>query len=193
MHSPEDQLLERCRDGDTEAFACVYSTHSAVVFRCAFSMLGHYEDARDVSQETFVRAIQAMQGFQGQCTLQTWLLKICANLCRDRRRRSRSRQEVSLETVFVERLPMCVSRGWDLQADLERRERADAIWKALASMPDGQREIIYLRDIEQLGVEEVMEILGCSRVNVNVKLFRARRRLRETVMAHLEAGENAGE
>ena len=196
MHPPEDQLIARCRAGDRDALGCVYSCYSPLVFRCAYSMLGHYEDARDASQETFVRAFQALNRFQGQCSLRTWLLRICANLCHDRRRRRRRSVEISLDSYPGETLALdCSARSGsgDPHADAERNETAAAVWAALSELPDTHREIIYLRDIEELEVEEVMEILGCSRVNVNVKLFRARRRLRENVMQRLEAGGSVHE
>jgi RNA polymerase sigma-70 factor (ECF subfamily) len=193
---PDEQLLHRCRTGDREALSRVYALHSALVFRCAYSMLGHYEDARDASQETFVKAFQALDGFQGHCSLRTWLLRICANLCRDRSRKRIRRKEVSLEEFADDSLANdrgFRSKSADPHEDAERSEKAAAVRAALSDLPESHREIIYLRDVEELTVEEVVEILGCSRANVNVKLFRARKRLREKLAARLSAGDHGYE
>ena len=75
-----ETLLTRCRVGDRDAFAQVVAAYERSIFRYAYAMLGHREDALDVQQETFIRAYQALGAFRGDSSLLTWLLKICANL-----------------------------------------------------------------------------------------------------------------
>src|SRR5438034_8950251 len=84
MQGTEDQLVARCRSGDLDAFGQIYSKYERQVYRYAYHLLSNRDDADDVKQETFVKAFQAMQGFRSEASLQTWLLKICGNLCRDR-------------------------------------------------------------------------------------------------------------
>src|SRR5438309_354898 len=84
VNQTEDSVLARCRAGDLDAYGQVYAEHERHVFRYAYHLLRHSEDADDVKQETFMRAFQAISGFRSECSLRTWLLRICANLCRER-------------------------------------------------------------------------------------------------------------
>src|SRR5437660_7998669 len=84
LQRPEDGLLARCRAGDLDAFGLIYDEHERHVFRFAYHVLGKHDDADDVKQETFLRAYRALGNFRADCSLRTWLLRICANLCRDR-------------------------------------------------------------------------------------------------------------
>src|SRR5205807_4760918 len=84
VHKPEDTVVARCRAGDLDAFGQVYAEHERHVFRYAYHLLGSREDADDVKQETFLRAFRAIAGFRADCSMRTWLLRICGNLCRDR-------------------------------------------------------------------------------------------------------------
>src|ERR1041385_3070379 len=89
QHS-EAQLAERCRQGDLDAFGQVYMLYEGSVYRYAYYLLGHSEDAADVKQETFIKAYQAIGSFRGDSSLLTWLIRICVNLCRDRLRSRKS-------------------------------------------------------------------------------------------------------
>src|SRR5579862_8291756 len=97
MEVPEDHWIARCRAGDVDAFGWIYARHGQQVYRYAYRMLSHREDAHDVRQETFVRAYQGIASFRGECSLQTWLLKICANLCRNVLRSRTLRREISYD------------------------------------------------------------------------------------------------
>jgi RNA polymerase sigma-70 factor, ECF subfamily len=187
-NTPEDQLITRCRAGDREAFALVYAQYERLVLHYAYRMLGHSEDARDVCQETFVRAFQSMPNFRGESSLQTWLLKICLNLCRNRNR-SRGR-ETPLENRDVERAFRGEAAYTDPHTVAEQRQQVEVMQSALSSLPPAQRELIILREYEELSCEEIAGILDCAVVTVRVKLFRARARLRERVHRLLASGVN---
>ncbi len=187
LHRPEDRLLARCRAGDLEAFRQIYEEHERHVFRYAYHVLGHADDADDVKQETFLRAYRALASFRSDCSLRTWLLRICANLCRDRIKSRERRPEVLYDPVTTPEWLGDHSRSVDPQAVAERTEMASILRKALGGMPADQREIIVLRDVEQMSYEEIAEVLGCSRPSVKLRLFRARRRLKERVESLLTA------
>ena len=97
MPLPEDQLVARCRQGDMEAFAQLYALYQQAVFTHAYYLIGSREEAQDVCQETFLRAYRALPNFRGGCSLKTWLLTICGNLCRDHLRTSRKRREINYD------------------------------------------------------------------------------------------------
>ena len=182
MPVEEDQLAARCRAGDREAFSQVYACYERQVFRYAYHLLGHREDADDVKQETFVRAYQAIGKFRSESSLQTWLFKICGNLCRDRLK-SWEKRKVQYDAGLRSEEWRDEGYGSDPHALVERAETTATVLCALRGMPVAQREIIVLHDLEELSYQEIGEILGCSAVSAKLRVFRARRSLRERVQA----------
>ena len=181
VHQPEDSVLARCREGDLDAYGQVYAEHERHVFRYAYHLLGHSEDADDVKQETFLRAFQAISGFRSECSLRTWLLRICANLCRDRMKARERKPEVLFDPLASGDTLAGETLGEDPHAVVERSHDRQLIRRALRGLPVDQRDIIVLRDMQDLSYEEISEIFGCSRASVKLRLFRARRRLKERV------------
>src|SRR5882724_7183056 len=186
MQGTEDQLVARCRSGDLDAFGQIYAKYERQVFRYAYHLLGHRDDADDVKQETFVKAFQALSGFRSEASLQTWLLKICGNLCRDRIK-SWERRKVQYDARLDNDALSGDSYSEDPQEIVERSQLTDLIFRALRGMPAPQREIIVLHEIEDLSYEEIAGVLGCSRTSVKLRLFRARRCLKERVASLLKA------
>lgn len=190
MPLPDELLLARCRAGDVEAFGHVYAQYQAMVFRHAYHLLGHEEDAHDTRQETFLRAWNALPQFRGDCSLKTWLLHICTNQCRNRQRTHSRRRETPYDPPMIERQVDGGSAADNTpHAVVEKTELAAAIRRALDSLPDKHRELIVLREIEELSIEEIARIVGCARASVPVKLFRARALLRTRMNALLREGE----
>lgn len=182
---PEDQLVARCRMGDDEAFGQIYERYERPVYRYAYHLLGHRDDADDVKQDTFVKAHRSIRRFRGECSLQTWLLKICGNLCRDRLRSCANRLEVLSEPADLTDLRVTDNIDDDPEASAERACLMDAVLKALQGMPSAQREVIVLREVEDLSYEDIGNIVGRSQASVKLLVFRARRRFRERVAALL--------
>lgn len=184
MQMPEDQLVARCRAGDLDAFGLVYVRYERQVFRYAYHLLGHREDADDVKQETFLKAHRAIGGFRSDSSLQTWLLKICGNLCRDRIKSWENRKVIYDSRVKRD----CPDEegAQDPVAALERSQTKETILRALQGMPAGQREVVVLHDVEELNYEEIAAILGCSSASAKLRVFRARRALKERVTALLK-------
>ena len=178
----EERLVARCKTGDLDAFAHVYSLYEQRVFRYAYHLLGHRDDADDIKQETFLKAYQAIARFRGEASLQTWLLKICGNLCRDRIK-SWDRRKVNYDSGMQ-------SENWhddghysDPHAVVERAQTSEMVMCALRGMPAPQREVIVLHELEELSYAEIGAILGCSTVSAKLRVFRARRMLRDRVQA----------
>lgn len=182
---PEDRLLARCRMGDMDAFGIVYTQYERQVFRYAYHLLGNREDADDIKQETFLRAHRAISGFRSDCSLQTWLLKICGNLCRDKMKSRARRREVFMDPAMAQDVLRDSDRTSDPIADFERTEAVELALRALDSLPNPQREIILLYEVERLSYAQIAEILGISLASVKLRLFRARGRFRERAGALL--------
>lgn len=183
MTAPSDErLVARCRIGDLDAFAQVYHLYEKRVFRFAYHLLGHRDDADDIKQETFLKAYQAIGRFRGDSSLQTWLLKICGNLCRDRIK-SWERRKVNYDSGMHSEIQYDDSPGADPHAVVERTMMSELVMCALRGLPSSQREVIVLHDLEELTYSEIGTILGCSTVSAKLRVFRARRMLRDRVQA----------
>ena len=181
QEATEQQLTARFRDGDLAAFSAVYAQYEPQVFRYAYHLLGHREDADDATQETFLRACQSLRNFRHDASLRTWLFAICGNICRDKIK-SWERRNVVAE------LPIRDTPGTDNDPAeiVDRAATSEIIWKVLRGMPPTHREVIVLHEVEGLDYREIAEILGCSQAGVKLRVFRARRDLKARVTSLLQ-------
>ena len=176
----EQTLVEQFRRGDDSAFDRIVERHSAEVAALANRLLGWPGDVDDVVQDVFVAAFVNLKRFRGECRLRTWLFTITVNKCRSRRlrRRLRVRPVSDLEAVA----------GHDEAAERPAmdEETFARIRGAVQALPQKYREVVVLRYLEGLEPGEVSELLRL-RVNVvQVRLNRARKRLKESLDNLLE-------
>ncbi len=193
MQIPDIDLVARCRVGDRESMQAIYEAYAPDVQRYAYRLLGDRDEAADAVQETFLRAFSAIGRFRGECSLRTWIFRICTNLCRDLSRKRRHRREEPFDSQAAEAyLESHIDAQDPLQATM-RSEMVRAVRLALRSLPMHQRELIVLRDYERIPMEEIAAISGCSVATVRVKLYRAHARLRERVQSLLKEEGNGRE
>ncbi len=174
--SPEDlsrTLLTRLREGDAEAGALLEQLHREPLRRFALRYLHHADDAEDVVQEVFARALES-KAVPDQ--LRAWLYRVARNLCLNQLRAGRVRDGASLPT------------GLDLAADqtgnltrLARVEEREALERQLARLSDAQREALLLRYVEGLGREEIALVLEVPASVVKSRLYEGVARLRRLV------------
>jgi RNA polymerase sigma-70 factor (ECF subfamily) len=174
--SREEDLVVRHRYGDPEAFAEVYARFSELVFNLSWRLSGDREEAADLTQEVFVRVYRHLGRFQGRSSLETWIYRVTVNHCRSRlgRRswgwwRGRAAEERVQETADWRRNP----EEKALAAAEERR-----LVGALRRLPSPFREVVVLRDVEELSYQEIAEVLGVRLGTVRSRLARGRQRLR---------------
>ncbi len=180
------ELITRCRQGDLEAFGQIYARYARPVYRYAYHMLGDPDDADDLKQDAFVKAQRTLAGFRGDCSLQTWLLKIVGNLCRDRLKSRLRRGEVAWKPEMENDLRDARDGGGDPAALVERKDLHATVYGVLIGLPPAQRELIVLRDIEGLSYQQIADVLGCSVASVKLRLFRARRGFKERALSRLQ-------
>lgn len=148
-------------------------------------MIRDEDEIRNLTQETFLQAIQNIESFRGEAKVSTWLCSIAINLARAHLRKSR-RYDVMAEEDLEGLLPkfgflgqgMEVYDEWDPEKFTEREERHKMVHEALALLPDNYRIVIALRDLEELSTLEVAELLDSTEGAVRVRLHRARQALR---------------
>jgi RNA polymerase sigma-70 factor (ECF subfamily) len=166
----ERSLLESAVAGDRDAFRQLIEMHRERVERFAMRLTGYRCDVDDVVHDVFVIALENLKRFRAQSSFATWLMKLTISRCR----RERLRRMLMLKFVRSS-APQVEARG-DAQA--EQREHHEKIRRAVSQLPQNLREVIVLRYLEELEVEEICALLSLSRSAFDVRLHRGRERLR---------------
>ncbi|MGE5608713.1 MAG: RNA polymerase sigma factor [Bacillota bacterium] len=173
----ERELLERARRGDREAFAGLIGRYEDRVARLAWRLLGWRGEVEDVVQEVFIAAMLNLRKFRGESSFGTWLMALTVNRCRREQRKRR------LRWMLWGRWGKEVEGGEEQAADepVLTQERSERVRRAVRGLPARYREVIVLRYIEQMSIEEIMGVLHLSRSAVEVRLHRGREQLREVL------------
>jgi RNA polymerase sigma-70 factor (ECF subfamily) len=164
-------------------FDLLVREHQRKVYRVIFLMLKNGEDADNLTQECFLRAYSSMKGFRGECSLQTWLLRIAVNLARDHMRNRHAgfwRRLLRLDDDAVAKNePEPRSGAPSAERGLVAQEQLAAVWQRVDQLSARQREIFILRFVEEMELKEIAEVLKLSVGTVKTQLFRAVSRVRE--------------
>jgi len=180
--SEELALVERFRRGDDSAFDRIVEQYSAEVAALANRLLGWPGDVDDVVQEVFVAALVGLKKFRGECRLRTWLFTITVNKCRSHRFHRLRR----LRLVTIEDAGAVESRDRSGDEALLDQEAFARVRQAVRTLPQKYREVIALRYLQGLEVNEICELLGITANVMQVRLNRARKRLKEQLGDLLE-------
>jgi RNA polymerase sigma-70 factor (ECF subfamily) len=181
MADTDARLIADCRAGSVDAFGQIYARHEQALFRHAFYLLGHREDADDVKQETFLRAYRSLGSFRNDYNIRTWLFKICSNLCCDFLRRRQRRPQIPLESESVARFLVEEAQHNDPVRIAERSDTVAAVLQVLQGMPVRQRQAITLYLLEGFDYTQIAEIMGCARGSAKMRVLRAMEQYRERV------------
>ena len=175
-------IIREVQSGDVNAFEDIVREYEKNVYNIALRMTGDREDALDVSQEAFLKAYHALGNFRGESKFSVWLYRIVSNACLDFLRERKRRAEVSLSVVDDEDESAEVEiRDDSLSPEtlLERKLTREAVQRGLLSLPEDQRKILLLREIQGFSYEEIGRILSLESGTVKSRIFRARRKLCE--------------
>jgi RNA polymerase sigma-70 factor, ECF subfamily len=200
--SEDSRLLERVRAGDADAIAHLVDLHGASLRRVARMYVSNPASAEDVVQETWLGLLESLERFEGRASLRTWIFRILVNCARKRARGDR--RDLPFSAAWAP--------GNDLEASVEpHRFRGEGHWAlpprswaelpqerllsaeararvqtAIDSLPDAQREVITLRDVEGWTASEVCNVAGLSDTNQRVLLHRARSKVRRALESYLD-------
>jgi len=176
----DEQLVERALAGDREAFGEVVRRWERKIYALAYGILGSVEDARDASQETFIAAYRNLQGFRGEAKVSSWLHRIAVNQSISRQRRARVRAETGLEDeVESSGEGLLSTRAGESPARVsESKQRAEAVRRAVASLPQELREVVLMKEFEELTFQEIADALQVPLSTVKSRLYTALRQLR---------------
>lgn len=179
----ETVLLAQAREGDTRAFSELVRRYESKIFRLAQHITQNREDAEDVLQETFLKAYQHLDQFQGNSKFYTWVVRIAVNQALMKLRRRKTDKSVSLDETIDTGEDTIVREiaAWDENPEqrFSREEMGQILESAIESLEPPYRSVFALRDIEGLSTEETADALGLSVPAVKSRLLRARLQLRE--------------
>lgn len=182
----EHELISRSRDGDVEAFNLLIEQYQRLVYNLSLRMLGNSEAAQDASQDTFLSAYKAIGKFRGG-SFKAWILRIAANSCHDKLRVARRYSVISLDTMLIEPEALPQSDNADSPEDHAlRKELGRFLNEGLAHLPEDQRLVIVLSDIQGFSYEEIARVAGCSLGTVKSRLNRGRTRLKGFLLQRKE-------
>lgn len=176
----ERRIIDRVLSGDVNAFGLLVEDQSKVVYNLCLRMVGNEQDAYDLSQDAFLKAYTNLSVFRGDSKFSSWLYKLTTNVCLDFLRK-RSRQKTVPLTYETddgdqEYLPI-PDESFSPETETERKELRDSVRRGLSQLPEGQRQILILRELGQLSYEEIAGQLGLEAGTVKSRIFRARKKL----------------
>jgi RNA polymerase sigma-70 factor (ECF subfamily) len=166
-------------------FEQIVRRYQRKVYRVLLLMLKNHEDADNLTQECFIRAYTSMASFRGECSVQTWLMRIAVNLVRDHARNRRVgfwNRLLRLDddsSVTAEQEPVSIKAS--PERGMVAREELDAVWQAVERLSARQKEIFVLRFAEEMELKEIAEVLNLATGTVKTQLFRAVSSVREQV------------
>lgn len=186
----DNELIEKAKSGNEDAFAAIVGRYKNPIVNFLFRFVNDYEEAVDLSQETFVRVYFALDRYHTNYAFSTYIYKIAANLAISELRKRKRRSVLSLTGLFsndpedgTEFQPPDKAKLQDTA--LQDRELSDHIAKAIAALPPRYKLPIVLREIEGLSYEEVSEVIGLGLGTTKSRISRARALLREKLTGYL--------
>lgn len=188
----DEQVAARAVAGDRDAFGELVRRWEGRIYRLAYGMLGGAEDARDATQETFLAAYRNLKNFRGDAQVSSWLHRIAINQCISRQRRSKSRPETSLsvgENPCADGHLSPDARHTSHAISTEQNERAIAVRRAVAALPAELREVVVLKEFEELTFQQIADRLGVPSSTIKSRLYTALKQLRmKLAKFEMEAG-----
>jgi RNA polymerase sigma-70 factor (ECF subfamily) len=172
MTSTDEELVARSIRGDADSFNQLVLRWERPIYALAYRTIGREEDARDVCQETFLRAFRALPRFRGQAKFSSWIYRIALNLCHDWVRRERRTGFVQpSEEVDLMDLAAAEEPSESIEDLVARRDQIHTVERAMALLPEEQRTAIVLKEYHGLTFQEIADLMGCPLSTVKTRLY----------------------
>ncbi|MEP7213828.1 MAG: sigma-70 family RNA polymerase sigma factor [Acidobacteriota bacterium] len=175
----DEQLVESAVSGDSDAFGEIVKRWERKIFALCFGMLGREDDARDAAQEAFIAAFRNIKNFRGDAKVSSWLHRIAVNQCLTTKRRTKSRSEdyLNVETEEESRIFVAPAKLSPLRTT-EQNERMTLVRQAVTSLPEELREVVVMKEFEEMTFQEISEVLELPLSTVKSRLYTALKQLR---------------
>ena len=182
------ECVRKLQRGDTDAFEILIRRHQKTIFNLIYRMLGDYDEAAEISQETFLSAYRAIGSFRGDSNFSTWLYRIALNHATTRRKSLHTRQQRS---VAMENTEPASDPHPGPAESMEKKEIRQRVQQALNRLDPEDATVILLRDLQDVPYDEVARVLEIPVGTVKSRLHRARQALRSELSAYFYAGRKA--
>jgi RNA polymerase sigma-70 factor (ECF subfamily) len=195
----EKEVLRKARDGDRSAFGQIVGWYQDRLYNAILRMVGDPEDARELTQEAFTRALDRLETFRGESGPYTWLFRIAMNLAISRLRQDQRRRTFSLDagtggngkyrdtsgqaSSLMDRVAADAKES--PSARLERRERDQQVLAAMGRIDADYRAVLIMRDVEGFDYQQMADVLGLPLGTLKSRLFRARVALRDELLPYM--------
>jgi len=181
MRAVDEHLIEKARSGDAAALQTLLQEVAPSVHRFGLRMCRHEADADEVMQDTLLAITKNLKSFEGRSSLSSWVFTLARTACSRRRRGQKNQPHISDEDA-----PEPMTHGPNPEEAAETRQLADRVSEALDSLPQEQRDVLHLRDVEGLTGDETAAALGISLDAMKSRLHRARSALERKLRSTLE-------
>ena len=186
----DELTLRRAQKGDAQAFEALMTPYEPMLWRVCWHYTGHTEDARDCAQEALLKAWRSISAYRQDCSLESWLYRVCASVCVDFLRRRKRSDAVPLSAMQEEGFdPADPSPAPD--EGLIARQQREALRGAIAQLPEDMRTVLILYALEKKRYEDIAAITGTAVGTVKSRLSRARQRLQEILAEREQSGDPA--
>ena len=188
----DGELVGQCRQGDMQAFSVLVERYQDRLFNTTYRLCGNYQDACELTQEAFLRALRSISKFRGEAKFYTWLFRIAVNLVRSHQRRAGRRRVSSLDSgdgtmaAASQAASLLGNNGANPAERAMQAERNGKVIAGLGQLAQEYRTAIVLRDVEGLDYQQMAEILNVPVGTVKSRVHRGRLALRELLSELVE-------
>ena len=177
----DSEIVQKCLQGDKNAFGQLVEKYKRRLYAFAYRMMRSHEDADDLSQEAFLRAYENLSRFNPGTNFQAWIFRILHNLCIDQLRKANRFHHESIDDA-AEYIP---TRNPRPDQEVEAAELKEHIRVAIDTLPEAQRTVVILREMQGLSHKEIAQITKTNEKTVRWRLHQARKKLREILKEFL--------
>lgn len=178
----ELQIIQAAQKGNLAAFNRLVMAYQGLAYNIAYRLLGDSEAAADATQDAFIKAFRAIKQYHGG-SFKSWLLRIVSNTCYDQMRYHKRRPTEALDTADAEvesdHNPHLIDNAEPPEEVVERHEMGTMLQNAIQQIPEDQRLVLVLSDVEGLPYQEIADITGLALGTIKSRLSRARRKMRD--------------
>ena len=174
----DEQLVELAVSREPEAFGEIVKRWERKIFALCFGMLGREDDARDAAQETFISAYRNLPRFRGEAKVSSWLHRIAVNQCLTFKRRAKTRSEDFIDEQNHEERIFVAPEGMSPSRTTEEKERHTLVRQAVTSLPSDLRQVIVMKEFEDMTFQEISETLEVPLSTVKSRLYTGLKQLR---------------
>ena len=174
----DEDLLQAAISGDSDSFSIIVRRWEKKIYSICYGILTNHSDALDAAQETFISAFKSMGSFRGEAKVSSWLHRIAVNQCLTKIRRTKVRPETAIPDESNESDKFLTDLRNSPLIDLERKEKVLRVRTAVRSLPHDLRQVVVLKEIQELTFNEISKILGIPISTVKSRLYNALRQLK---------------